>query len=56
MLQQFFYTAMFVVGLLGLSFMALVGTLAGPHFIRSIVQWINRRDDPRHAKRPPDAP
>jgi cyanate permease len=31
------------------------GVLSGATFILSLTQWINRRHDPRHAKRPPDA-
>ena len=34
----------------------VVGLLAGASFILFVVQRINRRDDPRHAKRPPDHP
>jgi hypothetical protein len=28
----------------------------GPLFILRFVRWLNRRDDPRYAKRPPDPP
>ena len=33
-----------------------VGSIAGPIGIFFFVRWLNRRDDPRHSKRPPDAP
>jgi hypothetical protein len=33
-----------------------LGPLAGPWLIWHLVSRINRRDDPRHAKRPPDPP
>jgi hypothetical protein len=57
LLEQFLYTAMFVVGIVGLSAVIfLIPLLGGAHFIRSIVRWTNRRDDPRHAKLPPDTP
>jgi hypothetical protein len=39
--------------------MAIVGAaivLASAIFIRAVVQWVNRRDDPRRARRPADAP
>jgi hypothetical protein len=39
--------------------MAIVGTaivLAPAVFIRAVVRWFNHRDDPRHARRPADAP
>jgi hypothetical protein len=29
--------------------------LAPALFVRAVVRWVNRRDDPRHARRPPDA-
>jgi hypothetical protein len=29
--------------------------LAPAVFIRAVVRWVNGRDDPRHARRPPDA-
>jgi membrane protein implicated in regulation of membrane protease activity len=35
------------------------GVFAAPFgivFVWLVVRWSNRRDDPRHAKRPPDAP
>ena len=33
-----------------------VGSIAGPIGILFLVRWINRRDNPRRAKRAPDAP
>jgi hypothetical protein len=56
LLQQFLYTAMFVVGIIGLSAVVFAVPVVGAHFIRSIVRGVNRHDDPRHAKRPPDPP
>jgi len=36
--------------------MLLASPFVGAWIVLSIVQAINRRDDPRHAKRPPDPP
>jgi Na+/melibiose symporter-like transporter len=33
-----------------------VGSIAGPVGILFLVRWINRRQDSRRARRPPDAP
>jgi hypothetical protein len=32
------------------------GAIIGLDGIANFVHWLNRRDDPRHAKRPPDPP
>jgi hypothetical protein len=37
-------------------FWGFAGGLYGACVIRAIVLWINRRDDPRSTKMPPDAP
>jgi hypothetical protein len=34
----------------------LLGLYVADRIIRAIVRWVNRRDDPRHAKLPPDPP
>ena len=34
----------------------ITGTLIVAYVIGSVVRWINRRDDPRCAKPPPDDP
>ncbi len=56
MLQQFLLSAMFFLGLLGLSAEALMIPVLGAWFIRSAVRWTNRRDDPRESKLPPVPP
>ncbi len=38
---------------LGVSALCL---FIGAYFVWSVVRYINRRDDSRYAKRPPDAP
>ena len=35
---------------------AALWTICGLSLIATNVRWINGRDDPRHQKRPPDAP
>jgi len=44
----------------GLAVVALAAYLpyaiVGPFFIWCIIQWVNQRDDPHTAKRPPDPP
>jgi hypothetical protein len=53
MVQQFLLSAMFFLGLLGLSAAVVMIPIVGAWFIRSAVRWTNRRDDPREAKLPP---
>ena len=36
-------------------FLALLGVPFGGAAVFSVVRWLNRRDDPRHAKLPPDS-
>jgi hypothetical protein len=36
--------------------LAIIGVIQGTIIVALIVDWINRRDDSRHAKRPPDPP
>jgi len=37
------------------TFLLPLGTLVAAIAIRTFVRWLNRRDDPRQAKRPDDA-
>lgn len=37
-------------------FRTIAAVLVGAYSIQFIVRWVNRRTDPRYAKRPPDAP
>jgi hypothetical protein len=39
-----------------LIFLAYGSPIIGALFIWELVQWVNRRGDPRQAKLPPDAP
>lgn len=36
--------------------LAALAVVIGPLYIWRTVRWLNRRDDPRYQKRPPDAP
>ncbi len=38
------------------SAIAVVSLLSGAGAIRLMIRWVNRLDDPRHIKRPPDSP
>jgi hypothetical protein len=35
---------------------ALASPIIGAGLIRAVTRWVNRRDDPRYAKRPSDTP
>jgi hypothetical protein len=52
------FTAMFWCWLIdrGDLFLAATGTIGGSVAIALCIQLVNRRHDPRYAKRPPDAP
>jgi hypothetical protein len=43
-----------VVTAMGIS--VLASPFVGPYVIWRLVRWLNRRDDPRRAKLPPDSP
>ena len=42
----------------GIAVLSIIGAVQWKliDFFLAGIRWINRRDDPRHAKRPPDAP
>jgi uncharacterized YccA/Bax inhibitor family protein len=47
---------MFVAVVAFVAAPVVTGAIGGIAFVFVLTRWINRRDDPRLAKRPPDAP
>lgn len=47
---------MFVAAVAFVAAPEVTGAIGGIAFVFVVTRWINRRDDSRFAKRPPDAP